>query len=194
MNGLKNLLVATFVATLASCASTSAPYQPVAQTGDIYGPAEGESELTFGGSFGTVSTEVAGSSTDTTGFDGQVGYGQYLSNEHEVGGQLIFNLQSPDEGDDTGSISVLPYYRYNFRGADRIQYYLGVHGGLSQIDAAGDSDTGFSYGIHGGLKSWLTPQVSFFVEPRLTFSSIEISGVDIDIDEFRTLLGFTYSL
>ena len=166
-----------------------------AQTGDLYGPAPGESELTFGGSFGHVSTEIGGGgSLDVRTLDGQVGYGRYVTEHHEYGGQLIFNISQPDQGDDTGNLGILPYYRYNFRPSERTWYYAGVHAGLIRFEAGGESDMGFSCGIHGGMKSWLTPQISFFVEPRLTFSEVSLGSVDVEVDEFRTLLGFTYSL
>ena len=156
----------------------------------------GESELTFGGSIGLVETEFdfagAESNTDVS-INGQVGFGRYLTNEHEVGGQAIFNLSMPDEGDDFGQYALLPYYRYNFRSSDRTWFYTGAHTGLFVFESGGESDTGFSYGIHGGMKSWLTPQVSFFVEPRLTFTSLDIGPVGLDLNEFRTLIGFTYS-
>jgi len=172
-------------AAFASCAAS-----PVVQGGDFYGPAEGESELTFGGSLGKTSIDFdGGGSSDVTTVDGQLGYGRYLTDEHEVGGQVIMSLAQPDVGDDSGTIGLLPYYRYNIRNGDRSQYYVGGHTGLVSFRGA-DTETAFSYGIHGGFKSWLTQQLSFFVEPRLTFTSFD----GFEIDEFRTLLGFTYSL
>lgn len=183
-----------------ACAAAPPPAAgPLAQTptGSAYGPSEGESELTFGGSLGVTKTKIdfpgAPSNTDTT-LNGQVGYGRYLTDNHEVGGQVIFNITKPDQGSDSGVLGILPYYRYNFRQSDRTWFYGGVHAGLQQFKGSGESDTGLSCGIHGGMKSWLTPQVSFFVEPRLTFSDLSIGPVDLELTEFRTLLGFSYSL
>lgn len=175
------------------------PYPPVGAQSDplgtAYGPLKGESELTFGGSLGSTKSKFdGGSSTTDTSLNGQVGYGRFLTNEREVGGQLIFNVLSPDQGDDLRQIAILPYYRYNFRQSERTWFYAGGHLGLQKFEAGGESDTAISYGIHGGMKSWLTPQVSFFVEPRLTFSNYDLGGIDLDVTDFRTLVGFSYSL
>jgi len=169
-----------------------------------YGPANGESEVTFGGSLGIKSTDsslngVSGGTTDDIGLTAQVGYGYYVTRSHELGAQVLFNLNRPDGGGDNGTIGLFPYYRLNFRGADRLQFYVGAHGGLQQFEqddqmGGSQSDSGFSYGGHVGLKSWLTPDLSFFFEPRFTLSTLSFDSVDVDIEEFRVLLGFTYAL
>ena len=43
------------------------------------------------------------------------------------------------------------------------------------------------------MKSWLTPQVSVFVEPRLTFSEFDFVALSIDSRDFRVLLGLSYT-
>jgi len=183
----KGAFAALLSLPLVACAATSSP---AAQEGGAWGPSQGESELTFGGSIGNLTIDPdAGDDISINTLDGQLGYGRYLTDQHEVGGQVILSLQSPDEGDDSGTVGLLPYYRYNIRSGDRGQYYVGGHTGIVQFQGE-DSETSFSYGIHGGFKSWLTTELSFFVEPRLTFTSFD----GFDLNEFRTLLGFTYSL
>lgn len=204
---MRHILVAAAV-WLASCSSvpSAAPIAPApaplsslqsTPTGSGgYGPVAGESEFTFAASLASTNTELdipgQGSNTDNS-FNGQVGYGRYLTDEHEVGGQFLFNLFMPDQGDDQTQLGVLPYYRYNFRQSDRTWFYAGVQAGLQQFEQGGESDTAFSYGIHGGMKSWLTPQVSVFVEPRLTFSEFEFGPISLDSRDFRILLGLSYT-
>ena len=190
-----------FVLSLASCSSfPSAPQgapsaTPTGSSGG-FGPVAGESEFTFAASLASTNTDLdipgVSSNTDTT-LNGQVGFGRYLTNEHEVGGQFLFNLFKPDNGGDQIQIGILPYYRYNFRQSDRTWFYGGVHAGIQRFEQGSNSDNSFSCGLHGGMKSWLTPQVSVFVEPRLTFSEFDFGALSIDSRDFRVLLGLSYT-
>lgn len=202
--------------------------EPIRQTGDSYLPAAGESEFTFGGSYGQASSgtsvDVGLGSVDTeidvTFFDLQLGFGQHLTRAHEVGAQLLvnvfeqeFEVSVPGLGDAdvsamNGQYGLYPYYRYNFRVGDRMQAYIGAHAGLQQVETSiadgggGDAldvdELGFSYGAHVGMKSWLSPNTSFFVEPRFTITDTSFdlpdgSEAEQELQEYRVIFGFTFS-
>jgi len=216
MNNLRSCAAAALLCSLAACAATPAR---APQAGDLYGPAAGQSEFTFGGSVGEGTStlnlaEATGgliqdSETTITSYDAQIGLGYYLTDNHEVGGQAVINLIEQETsfeipgigtfgGDQkTGDYGFYPYYRYNFRPNNRMQYYVGAHAGIQQVETPFDSSAAFSYGAHVGFKSWLTPSLSFFVEPRLTLTNVtlDLQGdeVEQDITDIRTLFGLTFT-
>ncbi len=162
----------------ASCAAVA----PTPQ-GDVgrYGPGEGESLLTFGGALSMIEPDEG---EDVDSLTGQVGVGHFLDEHNEVGGQILV-ARADSDGFDTSFIALAPYYNYNWRQSSRTWYYAGPHIGLlfSEVDAGtvDEDDTSFSYGAHAGVRQWLTPSTSWFVEPRLTQSS--------EVDDFTILFG-----
>jgi hypothetical protein len=150
-----------------------------------YGPGEGESLLTFGGALTFTDPDV-GDDVDT--LTAQVGYGYFLDEHHEVGGQILNSLSDSDDFESTIFV-VAPYYNYNWRQSSRTWYYAGPHIGIlyNSIDTPGfdEDDTSFAYGAHGGVRQWITPSTSWFVEPRITKSS--------DVDDITILFGLNVS-
>lgn len=173
-------LLALLLLFAASCAS--APTQGSAH----YGPAMGESLLTFGGNLSRLDIDDSPNTTTTTN---QAGFGHFLTDEHEVGAQaLLFRVDGG--GFEADSFSIAPYYNYNYRQSSRTWFYGGPHLGVVYTKFKGqgvkDDDTSLSFGIHGGIRQWLTPTTSYFIEPRLTTSS--------DFDEFALLFGLSFTL
>ena len=195
---LKNLLTLATLLAATSCAAThpntrasvpvntrtsvpvtanaSAPVQDAQHV--RYGTIEGESILTFGGSLSNQDFDSGG---DTKNLTAQVGYGRFLANDREVGGQALIS-----ESDDFTFINLAPYYNWNWKHSERTWYYAGPHAGLGIIEGPGFDDTVFSVGVHAGLRQWVTPRTSYFIEPRITTSS--------DLDEFAILFGINVSL
>jgi len=143
-----------------------------------YGTVEGDSLVTFGGSLSDTNRDGGGSTTTITA---QVGYGRFLTDTREVGGQFLLS-----DSDDFTVISIAPYYNWNWKQSERTWFYAGPHLGIVKIDGPGFDDTDLSFGVHGGLRQWITPNTSYFIEPRFTTSS--------DFDEFAILFGLNVSL
>jgi hypothetical protein len=151
-----------------------------------YGPVSGESIITFGGSLSKLDPDSGGDITTSTN---QAGFGYFLTDEHEVGGQLLlFRLEG--SGFEAESSQFAPYYNFNYRQSSRTWFYFGPHLGVVRTETRGtnfkDDDTSASFGVHGGIRQWLTPRTSYFFEPRYTTSS--------DFDEFAFLFGLNFSL
>ncbi|MEO6711592.1 MAG: hypothetical protein ABI054_02205 [Planctomycetota bacterium] len=146
----------------------------------------GENLFSIGGSFGT--TEI--DNDDTTSINLQAAFGHFLTDVHEVGGQLNENYTSPDKGDDTIFTSVTGFYNYNFRQNPRTWFYVGPHAGFLLADAGGEDDTALAIGVHGGVRHWLSENSAVFAEPRLTFS--EFDGDDVRTAE--VIFGYTVVL
>ncbi len=186
--------VATPVAHEAAAAPSAPAVQPepaAPPVQDRYGPAGGESLLSLGVTLQSRETEpdVGEDTTDSTLF-GQVGFGYFLADEHEIGAQFLGVLNSPDEGDDVVFLAISPYYNYNFRANPRTWWYVGPHVGLAFIDFGGESESELAYGVHVGMRQWISPDAAFFVEPRYTITEFG----DTDITTFDILLGLDVAL
>jgi opacity protein-like surface antigen len=164
-----------------------------AQT-ERFGPTAGESEISAAGAISSTEIEFdGGGDASIDDITAQVGYGYYYTDEIEFGGQVLVSISEFDfDGEDSTNtaIAVLPYGRYNFRINERSTWYAGAQLGYQQFEGDGQDENAFGYGVHGGFKSWLSPEVSFFVEPRYTITDYG----DFDINEFLILLGFSYTL
>ena len=153
----------------ASCAAPPEPQQGP-QTAR-YGTSKGESLISF-------SQQIV--FAESTSVITQAGYGVFLTDEHEVGGQLdIFDV----EGFSIYNIG--GYYNYNHRMSPRLWVYGGPHLGVSRIEAPapiGD-DTGISFGAHVGARFWLSPRTAAFIEQSYT-------NVPVGDDPIAFLIGF----
>src|SRR5687767_676048 len=151
----------------------------------MYGPTEGQNLLAFGGSIST--TEI--DSFDFTTITLQASFSHFLTDIHEVGGQLNQNYLSPDQGDDTVFTSLTGFYNYNFphNAGSRTRFYAGPHLGILKADAGGEDDTNLAIGIHGGVRHWLTERSAVFAEPRFTLSEFD----NEDVETAEVIFGYT---
>ncbi len=144
-----------------------------------FGPTGGENLFSIGGSISSQTIDVGGtvgdSTTSTINLQGSVGH--FLTDVHEVGVQLFESYSSPDTGSDSITTSLGGYYNYNFRSNPRTWFYAGPHLGFLMIDSGGTDDTNIAYGIHGGVRHWLSQGAALYAEPRLTWS--EFDGFDV---------------
>lgn len=181
---MKRISLATLSLALVTSCATVGP-EPQGGVGR-YGPSQGESILTFGGALSRIDPDQGG---DVDSFVAQAGGGYFLDENQEVGGQVLLTM-SDGSGFESDTYVLAPYYNYNFRQSSRTWYYVGPHAGLLYTDvssgAFSDDDTSFSYGVHGGVRQWLTPSTSWFIEPRLTQSS--------DVDDFTILFGLNVTV
>ncbi|MFT5286885.1 MAG: hypothetical protein ACI8TQ_003060 [Planctomycetota bacterium] len=168
------------VLLLASC------YASAPQGGGHFGPLPGESILTVAGSISSQEPDV-GDTTDTV--IAQVGIGHFLDEVREVGGQILI-ANSSSGNFESEVLGLLPYFNWNFRQSEQTWFYAGPHAGLIEVTFSGggfnESETELSYGVHGGMRQWVTSRSAFYIEPRITKSS--------KLDDFTILFGINFAL
>jgi hypothetical protein len=164
-----------------------------ASAAERFGPSGGDSEVQVSGSISKTDTDGGDFKTTTA----QFGFGYYLKDPKTGGSKIILNGEAEVGGqlfwlksDGFDSISVLPYGRLNYRINERTATYGGVHIGIQKNKVGGQSSDGTSYGFHGGLKNWLSPELAGFLEGRWTKSKLD----DFDTTEIIILVGLSYTL
>jgi hypothetical protein len=166
------------------------PLSPSPRADESFGPKDNQLLVTLNGAFSYINPDHA---DNTTSINGNFEVGWFKTREHEIGGQL-FTDYSHSTHNDNEQLFLGPYYNYNWYRTPRQTFYGGPHLGLSyfKLKAPGfsDSETSFAYGIHGGWRQWLTPTVSFNIEPRFTHTNLS-SSLGGDRDEFDILFGFS---
>jgi hypothetical protein len=157
---LLSILLAFFLLT--SCAA-------VAPTENIhYGAIKGESVLSFGASLSEVEADTSGFE-DSDSESLQAGIGYFLTNEHEFGGQFLYDSSKSLDSRLTNR-GLYPYYNYNFKLSERTWLHIGPHFGIAEMKGAGSKESDFSYGAQAGIRQWVTPRVAVFFERRNTYS------------------------
>jgi hypothetical protein len=191
---VKKLKLAMCIITLVVCIATAdclAAETNAAQPELRYGPIRGESLMTFGGDF-THSELSNGFESKTDSLTAQIGIGYFTHNNHEVGFQGIINHSRSKYENSTrtsSQIGCYPYYNYNFRVNPRSWLYAGPHAGIVYSDYIDDNDITWSFGLHAGLRFWLTSATSFFIEQRFTHTEFDFGGGKTESDVFKILLG-----
>jgi hypothetical protein len=131
---------------------------------------------------------------DTSAVAAQLGAGYFLTNEHELGAQLLTTWTDTDDGAEATSYFFGPYYNYNFHVHPRTTLYAGPHFGIGHLSfeagSVDDSDTVLAFGLHAGLRQWLTEDVAFNVEPRWTHADFD-NDLGGDTDSIDILFGFS---
>jgi len=172
----------------------AAKTSPAPMESTKYGPSGGESLFSVGFQFiNTTSQPEDGSSTNDSNIFGALGFGYFLADEHEIGIQAFGLITIPDEGDEFVVLDLAPYYNFNFRSDARTWFYIGPNAGVSYAEMGGESDSSFSFGAHAGIRHWIAPRVSIFVEPRYTYSQLEFAGFETDEHQFAILVGLNVS-
>lgn len=166
-------------------------YGPIASqwSGEVPGPMGGKQILSFGGSLSRTSVD----SNDTMNFVLQAAFGYFLTDEHEVGGQLTTYISDSDDFEFT-SRSLGAFYNYNIPYQPNLWFYGGAHAGISiyEVDVSGGGDydeTGFAFGPHGGARLWISASAAIFVEPRITFAFLDDTETIIEV-----LFGYSMTL
>jgi len=180
---------------VASCGLWLVACVGVPQSEDVlYGPQKGESLLSLGGSFSSSRLDVDGVPTiESAIFTGRAAVGYFFTLEHEAGVQLTYDrFETNLAGGDQTRGDVLLVYNYNLRQSSRTWYYFGADLGYRWLrDEDATNFNSPTYGIHVGLRQWLTPNVSVFAQPFWKRSEYETT---IDDDATDTQLGVLYGL
>lgn len=162
-----------------------------------FGPAPGESTLSFSGTVSDRQITPAGfPTTKNTSLIAQVGYGYFLTDKNEIGANLsldIFDSNVPNSDRDIIELSFL--YNYIFNKSPRTWWYAGVDAGVVHVDddGAGESDD-FAWGVHVGMRQWVTPSTAIVIEPFYKNTEFETLSGTADEDRFGVLFGVQVTL
>ena len=146
-----------------------------------YGAGKGETIVTAAMQISSSNTQ--GSATQS--FAGQLGAGYFLTDQHEVGGQLIMNYIAPP-GPNSVIVFVSPYYNFNYYLNPNTSVYGGPHLGYARFSSGGDDTNSFQYGAQAGARYWIQPKTAAYAEWRFT----HYKAFDEGTNDFSLLLGF----
>jgi hypothetical protein len=149
-----------------------------------YGAGKGETIVTAAMQISSSNTQ--GSATQSVA--GQFGGGYFLTDEHEVGGQLLIDYIAPP-GPNAVLVFLAPYYNYNYYVNPRLSVYGGPHMGYARFSAAGDDTNSFQYGAQAGARYWLEPKTAAYAEWRFTHYQAFGEGTN----DFTLLLGLAFT-
>ena len=157
-----------------------------------YGPTGGQNLFSIGGALSRQKIDFQGGSITSTDLNAQLGFGRFLTDVHEVGLQVNESYSHSDSAGakDTISTGIAPYYNYNFRNSPRTWFYVGAHAGAELSEQGGKSDTNFAYGVHGGVRHWLSQSAAIFAEPRYTRSQFD----SFDVETTEIIFGYSVVL
>jgi opacity protein-like surface antigen len=160
------------------------------QEEEVYGPRASEFLTSFNMSYNHADVD----GFEFEDFAARVGLGYVLTRHHELGLDLASVYQATEGGGSDYLYFLGPVYNYNFYATPRTSFYAGGRLGLEYVDVSdAPSQSNFSYGLQVGMRQWLTPRVSFNVEPRFTRTNLDVEGLDRR-DEFGIFLGFNVVL
>ena len=162
---------------------------------EAYGPDESDFLLGLNASYRYSKADAVNSSSDETElFQARIGLGYFASRKHEFGLEFVPDFVRTEAGGDTFAFTLGPFYNFNHWSSPRTTLYAGPHAGLTYLDASGISgDTALSWGVHGGMRYWTSPNVSINLEPRLTFAEQD-DDFGGDTTSLDLLLGVQFKL
>ena len=152
--------------------------------GGDYGADAGEKLVM--GAMQMSSANTDGGSTENT--SGMLGFGYFLTEQHEVGGQLLVTYFAPP-GPNSVAFFLAPYYNFNFRVNPQLTIYGGPHLGYARFEAGNQSDDSVQIGVQAGGRYWLDRNTAAFAEWRYT--NYEAFGSSTN--EFAILLGLAFA-
>lgn len=138
------------------------------------------------------SDSASGSTNEVETLTARLSAGWYLDRVHEFGLELQPNYTRLEDSPDTSDTYLGGFYNFNHWSSPRTTLYAGPQLGLQYTDAS-SSDTAFAWGLHCGVRYWLSTNVSVQVEPRLTIAYQEdaLGGRTSNVDVF---LGLSFKL
>lgn len=167
------------------------PIDPVDE--GAFGPSDRQFIVSFQGSF----TYANNSNVDRNQFSLSTGIGYFHSREHEFGANVFVQYQKvaldAGGGGTAQTYALLPYYNYNHYVSPRLALYGGPHFEIFSFDDGSVSETDFGYGFQVGARYWVSPSVSFSVEPRFTHRNLSSDAGDSE-NELLVLFGLNFVL
>jgi len=160
---------------------------------------EGQRELQVSGALQQASVD----DTDRTMLTGQVVANHFLSDTLSVGVNVRLSVTSQDSdwGDSTDSRLYLlgrgDYY-LNLSSQGDLLPYVGAQAGIIRYawedDHDDDSEVTIAYGVHGGVKVFLSENISANLEGDLSFYSQEVGEDDETVVVKSIFAGLSYYL
>jgi len=166
---------------------------PVDAQEEAYGPEASDWLVGFSATYRYSHSEAASGTTDEVEtLTARLSAGWYLNRVHEFGLELQPNFTRLENSPDTSDTYIGAFYDYNHWASPRATLYGGPQLGL-QLTESSSNDTAFAWGLHAGLRYWLSTSVSLQVEPRLTIAYLEdaLGGRTSNVDVF---LGLSFKL
>lgn len=140
-----------------------------------------------------TSLDDSDSETDTTSFMGSLGY--FFNDHLEVNFAPMIMIVDPDEGDTYTLYSYFGNLKINFyqKGWTAVPY-VGVQAGVTGYELGDDDDNAFSYGALGGIKLFVTEDVSLNLELNYLHTTFDADdgGDDLDLDVTSFFVGFSW--
>lgn len=154
---------------------------PLSVPSAFAGTQAGDKELAIGGSITYMDPDSGGTSTAITLYPA---FHWFVTDAFSIGASLTGNWNLPDEGEDTVSYGLYFEPNYHFNTASDLVPYTGIHIGSYFVDSDGNSDTYLAYGAQGGIKYFLSEDISFKTEGRYTLSD--------DVSTFAVVFGLNF--
>lgn len=160
------------------------------------GIGKGTNELSGFGSLSSMKAEGDGESitVDTTLF--LVGFGQFVTNEVQVGGSLVrlaSTIKSEGTKEEASATGLDLYGKYHFyeKGQPAVPY-VGLQLGYMNMTSDDSSGGAISYGAMGGLKYFITENTSFNTELNYRHYNMDFEGSSVGMNNLSLLFGFSY--
>lgn len=162
---------------------------------EVAGPAERDLLMSFHFNYRYTHADGASPGSDEAEIlAGRVGLGWYQNRTHEYGIEFVPTYNRTESGPDTYDFYLGPYYNYNRWTSARTTLFGGPQLGFAYAKVPGASnESAFSYGLHGGMRFWLSNDVSVVFEPRwaVTAFSDTFGG---DTSTFDVFVGLSFRL
>jgi outer membrane protein W len=169
------------------------------------GIGKGSAEVLLQGTLSFTNSKADDTTVDLSQFQYVVGGGYFLTDGLQVGATHLGTVMQVKSGDVTATANMLTldaflkYYFYS-KGQTVIPY-VGIQGGALYLKAKGDAggsgtadytQTIPSYGGMGGLKYFITENVSFNTELNYRHFQFKVDETNVKSDNISLLLGFSY--
>lgn len=152
----------------------------------------GQMEVGVQGMYGTNSASGGGSSFKFSDWSalGSVGYLFTRQMQFSIAGGYV----GTGNGSTTSMFTALGQFKFNFAfdKAQTVVPYLGVQSGSLAASAGGYNSSGFSYGGLGGVKFFITENVSLNLEANYLHTKLKVVSTDVDVDQTQFLLGVSF--
>lgn len=124
----------------------------------------------------------------------QTSAGFFVNPAHRVGLSFDGELVN-DETFDEHLFAIGPFYDYNVPIGRRTTFYVGPQVQWASVDLGepDESSDSVAWGVHVGLRHWLSPRVALVLEPRWMRADF---GEDFggEADQFDVLLGLAVTM
>lgn len=138
---------------------------------------EGDKEIAVYGSMQSIKIELGGETATLNVLTLQLTGGFFVSDAAQVGGS--FTQQTFSNDFTVTNRMVGGFFKFHFNPKETVVPYVGAQVGLTTTEFEGESDSSTSYGPLGGIKFFISENLSVNPEASLTFAKIQEADVTI---------------